>query len=171
MRGYFLEYEEALTRLDSTSGNWLAGSGHMIWIGDRTRQPDGAHVNFCSGVLNPIGLKCGPTMTEDDLKKLLEKLNPENEAGKLTLIARFGAGKVGDHLPRLIKVVKESGSNVVWTCDPMHGNTIKSSSGYKTRPFQKKMNQLMRHSEILFVKLMLLGFQLLFPALVYHHYQ
>ena len=114
----------------------------MIWIGDRTRQPDGAHVNFCSGVLNPIGLKCGPTMTEDDLKKLLEKLNPENEAGKLTLIARFGAGKVGDHLPRLIKVVKESGSNVVWTCDPMHGNTIKSSSGYKTRPFESVLKEV-----------------------------
>jgi len=140
--GLLLEYEEALTRLDSTSGNWLAGSGHMIWIGDRTRQPDGAHVNFCSGVLNPIGLKCGPTMTEDDLKKLLEKLNPENEAGKLTLIARFGAGKVGDHLPRLIKVVKESGSNVVWTCDPMHGNTIKSSSGYKTRPFESVLKEV-----------------------------
>ena len=140
--GLLLEYEEALTRLDSTSGNWVAGSGHMIWIGDRTRQPDGAHVNFCSGVLNPIGLKCGPTMTEDDLKKLLEKLNPENEAGKLTLIARFGAGKDGDHLPRLIKVVKESGSNVVWTCDPMHGNTIKSSSGYKTRPFESVLKEV-----------------------------
>ena len=92
--GLLLEYEEALTRLDSTSGKWLAGSGHMIWIGDRTRQPDGAHVDYCSGVLNPIGLKCGPTMSEDDLKKLLDKLNPENEAGRLTLIARFGAGSV-----------------------------------------------------------------------------
>ena len=88
-----LEYEEALTRLDSTSGKWLAGSGHMIWIGDRTRQPDGAHVEFCRGVLNPIGLKCGPSMTSDDLKALMAKLNPTNEAGRLTLIARFGAGQ------------------------------------------------------------------------------
>ena len=146
--GLLLEYEEALTRLDSTSGKWLAGSGHMIWIGDRTRQPDGAHVNFCSGVINPIGLKCGPTMSEDDLKKLLDKLNPENEAGKLTLIARFGAGKVGDHLPRLIKVVQESGKNVVWTCDPMHGNTIKSSSGYKTRPFDSVLQEVREFFQI-----------------------
>jgi 3-deoxy-7-phosphoheptulonate synthase len=130
-----LEYEEALTRLDSTSGKWLAGSGHMIWIGDRTRQPDGAHVEFARGVQNPIGLKCGPTTTADDLKVLMEKLNRENEAGRLTLIARFGAGSVGDHLPRLVKAVQEEGANVLWTCDPMHGNTIKSATGYKTRPF------------------------------------
>jgi 3-deoxy-7-phosphoheptulonate synthase len=137
-----LEYEEALTRLDSTSGNWLAGSGHMIWIGDRTRQPDGAHVEFCSGVLNPIGLKCGPTTTAEDLKVLMSKLNPENEAGRLTLIARFGAGKVGDHLPRLIQAVKEEGANVLWTCDAMHGNTIKSSTGYKTRPFESVLREV-----------------------------
>lgn len=137
-----LEYEEALTRLDSTSGNWLAGSGHMIWIGDRTRQPDGAHVEFCRGVLNPIGLKCGPTTTAEDLKVLMAKLNPENEAGRLTLIARFGAGKVGDHLPRLIQAVKEEGANVLWTCDAMHGNTIKSSTGYKTRPFESVLREV-----------------------------
>ena len=130
-----LEYEEALTRQDSTSGKWLAGSGHLIWIGDRTRQPDGAHVEFCRGVMNPIGLKCGPSMTTDDLKRLMATLNPNNEAGRLTLIARFGAGSVGDHLPKLIKAVEKEGANVVWVCDPMHGNTIKSSSGYKTRPF------------------------------------
>ena len=118
-----LEYEEALTRLDSTSGKWLAGSGHMIWIGARTRQPDGAHVEFARGVQNPIGLKCGPTTTADDLKVLMSKLNPENEAGRLTLIARFGAGSVGEHLPRLIRAVKEEGANVVWSCDAMHGNT------------------------------------------------
>src|SRR5690606_12598811 len=117
-----LEYEEALARVDSTSGKTLAGSGHLIWIGDRTRQPDGAHVEFCKGVLNPIGLKCGPSMTSDDLKSLMASLNPENEAGRLTLIARFGAGTVGDHLPRLIKTVREEGANVVWSCDPMHGN-------------------------------------------------
>ena len=140
--GLLLEYEEALTRLDSTSGNWLAGSGHMIWIGDRTRQPDGAHVEFCSGVQNPIGLKCGPTTTAEDLKVLMAKLNPENEAGRLTLIARFGAGSVGEHLPRLIKTVQEEGANVLWTCDPMHGNTIKSSSGFKTRPFESVLREV-----------------------------
>ena len=122
-----LEYEEALTRVDSTTGKWLAGSGHMLWIGDRTRQPDGAHVEFLSGVQNPIGLKCGPTMTTDDLKALLAKLNPANEEGRLSLIARFGAGTVGDHLPRLIRTVQEEGAKVTWVCDPMHGNTIKSS--------------------------------------------
>ena len=137
-----LEYEEALCRLDSTSGKWLAGSGHMIWIGDRTRQPDGAHVEFARGVLNPVGLKCGPTTTAEDLKILMRKLNPENEAGKLTLIARFGAGKVGEHLPRLIKAVHEEGAKVTWVCDPMHGNTIKSSSGYKTRPFDAVLREV-----------------------------
>ena len=137
-----LEYEEALCRLDNTSGKWIAGSGHMIWIGDRTRQPDGAHVEFCRGVQNPIGLKCGPTTTPEDLKVLMAKLNPENEAGRLTLIARFGAGNVGEHLPRLIKTVREEGAKVVWTCDPMHGNTIKSSTGFKTRPFESVLREV-----------------------------
>ena len=140
--GLLLEYEEALTRLDSTSGKWLAGSGHMIWIGDRTRQPDGAHVEFCRGVLNPIGLKCGPTTTAEDLKVLMAKLNPENEEGRLTLIARFGAGKAQDNLPRLIQAVKEEGAKVTWVCDPMHGNTIKSTSGYKTRPFDSVLREV-----------------------------
>ncbi|MEQ8895466.1 MAG: 3-deoxy-7-phosphoheptulonate synthase class II [Roseovarius sp.] len=140
--GLLLEYEEALCRLDSTSGKWLAGSGHMIWIGDRTRQPDGAHVEFARGVLNPIGLKCGPTMEADDLKRLMATLNPENEAGRLTLIARFGAGKAGEHLPRLIRTVREEGANVVWVCDPMHGNTIKSASGFKTRPFDAVLREV-----------------------------
>jgi 3-deoxy-7-phosphoheptulonate synthase len=137
-----LEYEEALCRTDSTTGLPVAGSGHMIWIGDRTRQPDGAHVEFCRGVQNPIGLKCGPTTTEEDLKVLMAKLNPDNEAGRLTLIARFGAGKVAEHLPRLIKTVKAEGANVVWSCDAMHGNTIKSSSGYKTRPFNQVLSEV-----------------------------
>ncbi|MCY4179989.1 MAG: 3-deoxy-7-phosphoheptulonate synthase class II, partial [Litoreibacter sp.] len=137
-----LEYEEALTRVDSTSGKWLAGSGHMIWIGDRTRQPDGAHVEFAKGAMNPIGLKCGPSMTTGHLKSLMHTLNPDNEAGRLTLIARFGAGNVGEHLPRLIKAVQEEGANVVWTCDPMHGNTIKSASGYKTRPFDSVLREV-----------------------------
>ncbi len=137
-----LEYEEALCRIDSTSGLPVAGSGHMIWIGDRTRQPDGAHVEFCRGVQNPIGLKCGPSLGADDLKVLLRRLNPENEAGRLTLIARFGAGKVADNLPRLIRAVAEEGARVVWTCDPMHGNTIKSASGYKTRPFESVLREV-----------------------------
>ncbi|MDD9920813.1 MAG: 3-deoxy-7-phosphoheptulonate synthase class II [Boseongicola sp.] len=143
-----LEYEEALTRIDSTSGKWLAGSGHMIWIGDRTRQPDGAHVEFARGVQNPIGLKCGPTTTAEDLKVLMAKLNPDNEEGRLTLIARFGAGSVGDHLPRLIRTVQEEGANVLWSCDAMHGNTIKSSSGYKTRPFDSVLREVREFFEI-----------------------
>ncbi|MGR3756181.1 MAG: class II 3-deoxy-7-phosphoheptulonate synthase [Tranquillimonas sp.] len=137
-----LEYEEALCRVDSTSGQTIAGSGHLIWIGDRTRQPDGAHVEFCRGVANPIGLKCGPSMDVDDLKRLMATLNPKNEAGRLTLISRFGAGSVGDHLPRLIRAVREEGANVVWSCDPMHGNTIKSASGYKTRPFDSVLREV-----------------------------
>jgi len=137
-----LEYEEALTRVDSTTGQVLAGSGHMIWIGDRTRQPDGAHVDYCRGVLNPIGLKCGPSLTTGHLKALMARLNPRNEPGRLTLIARFGAGNVGDHLPRLIRAVQEEGANVTWTCDPMHGNTIKSTSGYKTRPFDSVLREV-----------------------------
>jgi len=137
-----LEYEEALCRIDSTTDLPIAGSGHMLWIGDRTRQPDGAHVEFLRGVQNPIGMKCGPTMTADDLKRLMAKLNPENEAGRLTLITRFGAGNVGDHLPRLIKTVQEEGANVLWTCDPMHGNTVKSSTGYKTRPFESVLREV-----------------------------
>jgi len=137
-----LEYEEALCRIDSTTGLPVAGSGHMIWIGDRTRQPDGAHVEFCRGVQNPIGLKCGPSLSSDDLKVLVEKLNPDNEPGRLTLIARFGAGKVGENLPRLIRAVQEEGAHVVWTCDPMHGNTIKAASGYKTRPFDSVLREV-----------------------------
>ncbi|MCW1933225.1 class II 3-deoxy-7-phosphoheptulonate synthase [Pararhodobacter zhoushanensis] len=137
-----LEYEEALCRIDSTTGLPVAGSGHMIWIGDRTRQPDGAHVDFARGVQNPVGLKCGPSLSADDLKVLMAKLNPENEPGRLTLIARFGAGKAGEHLPRLIKAVKDEGANVLWTCDPMHGNTIKSPSGYKTRPFDSVLQEV-----------------------------
>ncbi len=137
-----LEYEEALCRIDSTTGLPIAGSGHMLWIGDRTRQPDGAHVEFCRGVQNPIGLKCGPSITEDELLKLIDILNPGNEPGRLTLITRFGAGKVGDHLPRLIRAVEREGRTVVWSCDPMHGNTIKSASGFKTRPFDAVLREV-----------------------------
>lgn len=137
-----LEYEEALCRVDSTTGLPVAGSGHMIWIGDRTRQVDGAHVEFCRGVQNPLGLKCGPSISESDLLRLIDKLNPKNEAGRLTLIARFGAGSVGEHLPRLIRAVEREGRKVVWSCDPMHGNTVKSESGYKTRPFERVLREV-----------------------------
>lgn len=129
-----LGYEEALTRNDSTSGDYYATSGHMVWIGDRTRQPDHAHVEFCRGIKNPIGFKCGPSMTPDGMLELIDILNPSNEAGRITLIARFGHEKVGDHLPELIRAVEREGKSVVWSCDPMHGNTI-SAGGYKTRPF------------------------------------
>ena len=129
-----LGYEQALTRLDSTSGDYYDTSAHMLWIGDRTRQPDGAHVEFLSGVKNPIGLKCGPSLAPDELITLLDKLNPENEPGRITLIARFGHDNVEKHLPALIQKVQAEGRKVVWSCDPMHGNTIKASNGYKTRP-------------------------------------
>ena len=137
-----LEYEEPLARLDSTSGEWVAGSGHMIWIGDRTRQPDGAHVEFCRGVINPIGLKCGPSLDPESLLELIDRLNPDNDAGRLTLICRTGAGKVAEHLPGWIKAVEREGKKVVWSCDPMHGNTIKSDSGYKTRPFDRVLQEV-----------------------------
>ncbi len=137
-----LEYEEALCRMDSTTGMQIAGSGHMIWIGDRTRQPDGAHVEFCRGVQNPIGLKCGPSLDPEELIRLCDLLNPENEPGRLTLINRFGAGKVGDHLPALVRAVEREGKKVVWSCDPMHGNTIKAASGYKTRPFERVLQEV-----------------------------
>ena len=137
-----LEYEEALCRIDSLTGNPIAGSGHMLWIGDRTRDPDGAHVDFCSGVENPIGLKCGPSLSKDDLVRLVQKLNPKNEMGRLTLITRFGHNKVLDYLPGLIKIVQSEGLNVVWCCDPMHGNTVKSTSGFKTRPFDNVLAEV-----------------------------
>ncbi len=130
-----LGYEEAMSRLDSTSGDWYATSGHFVWIGDRTRQLDHAHVEFCRGIKNPIGIKCGPSLDPDELLKLLDILDPGNEPGRITLISRFGAGKVGEHLPQLIRAVKDAGRVPVWSCDPMHGNTIKAGSGYKTRPF------------------------------------
>ena len=131
-----LPYEQALTRIDSTSGDWYCTSGHFLWIGDRTRQPDGAHVEFCRGIKNPIGMKCGPSLKADELLRLIDILSPDNEPGRLTLINRFGSDKVADHLPGLIRAVKREGRVVVWSYDPMHGNTITSTSGYKTRPFE-----------------------------------
>lgn len=143
-----LPYEEALTRTDLSTGDVVAGSGHMIWIGDRTRQVEGAHVEYCRGVSNPIGLKCGPTISESDLLRLVDILNPKNQPGRLTLISRFGAGKVEQHLPRLIKAVEKEGRAVVWSCDPMHGNTIKADSGYKTRPFDKVLQEVREFFDI-----------------------
>lgn len=136
-----LGYEEALTRIDSTTGDWYATSGHMLWIGDRTRQPDHAHVEYCRGVKNPIGLKCGPSLAPDELLRLVDTLNPDNEAGRLTLIARFGADKVAEFLPPLIRAVQREGRKVVWSCDPMHGNTI-TANGYKTRPFGRILQEV-----------------------------
>ncbi|MEL6298425.1 MAG: 3-deoxy-7-phosphoheptulonate synthase class II [Pseudomonadota bacterium] len=137
-----LGYEEALTRLDSTSGGYYATSGHMVWIGDRTRQPDHAHVEFFRGIENPIGMKCGPSLEPDELIRLIDILNPENEPGRMTLICRFGDSKVGEHLPGLIRAVEAEGRSVVWSCDPMHGNTLSSSTGYKTRPFDRILGEV-----------------------------
>ncbi|OUS04981.1 3-deoxy-7-phosphoheptulonate synthase [Rhodobacterales bacterium 52_120_T64] len=137
-----LEYEESLCRIDSLTGQPVAGTGHMLWIGDRTRQLDGAHVEFCRGVQNPIGMKCGPTIEPDDLIRLIDKINPDNIPGRMTLIARFGQGNVDKHLPALIRAVEREGKKVVWSCDPMHGNTIKSNSGYKTRPFERVLGEV-----------------------------
>ena len=119
------------------SGEYVATSGHLLWIGDRTRQPDGAHVEFCRGIVNPIGMKCGPSLEADELLRLIDILNPKDEAGRLTLICRFGADKIEKHLPKLIRAVQKAGRKVVWACDPMHGNTVTAANGYKTRPFDQ----------------------------------
>jgi 3-deoxy-7-phosphoheptulonate synthase len=137
-----LGYEQAMTRIDSTSGDWYDTSAHMVWIGDRTRQIDGAHVEFCRGIKNPIGLKCGPSLGEDELLKLIAVLNPENKPGRITLISRFGSEHVTERLPRLIRAVSREGASVVWSCDPMHGNTITSASGFKTRPFDRILKEV-----------------------------
>jgi 3-deoxy-7-phosphoheptulonate synthase len=137
-----LGYEQALTRVDSTTGDWYATSGHMIWVGDRTRQPGGAHVEYCRGVRNPIGLKCGPSLKADELIRLIDLLDPSQEAGRLTLICRFGADKVEAGLPPLIRAVQREGRRVLWSCDPMHGNTIKAANGYKTRPFERVVGEI-----------------------------
>ncbi|WP_394694222.1 class II 3-deoxy-7-phosphoheptulonate synthase [Hyphobacterium sp.] len=137
-----LPFEEALTRRDSTGDAWLATSAHMLWIGERTRHPEGAHVEFARGVMNPIGMKCGPTMEPDDLFPVLDKLNPDNEAGRIVLISRMGADRVRERLPHLVRAVEREGRSVVWSCDPMHGNTVKTDSGYKTRDFDRVLNEL-----------------------------
>ncbi len=137
-----LNYEEALTRKDSLSGKYYDCSAHMLWIGDRTRQVDGAHVEFLRGVDNPIGVKAGPTTSVDDLLKLLDTLNPENESGKMNVIVRMGADKVGDYFPKLLQAVQKEGKKVLWSCDPMHGNTIKTSNNFKTREFNNVLKEV-----------------------------
>ena len=143
-----LGYEEAMTRRDSITNDWYATSGQMLWIGDRTRQPDGAHVEYFAGIRNPIGIKCGPSLSNDDLLRLLDRLNPTDEAGRITLIGRFGADKVMEHLPRLIETVTRAERTVVWCSDPMHGNTIKASNGYKTRPFDRVLEEVKGFFEV-----------------------
>jgi 3-deoxy-7-phosphoheptulonate synthase len=144
-----LPYEQALTRVDSTTGDWYDCSAHMVWIGDRTRQLDGAHVEFCRGIKNPLGLKCGPSSDPDELIRLIDILNPENEPGRLTLITRMGSDKVATKLAPLVRRVQREGRKVVWSCDPMHGNTIKSTTGYKTRPFDHILTELRAFLDIL----------------------
>ena len=136
-----LPYEQSMTRVDSTSGDWYACSAHFLWIGDRTRQPEGAHVEFLRGVKNPIGMKVGPSMDADELVRLTEILNPANEKGRLTLISRMGADKVEAKLAPLVRAVTRAGRNVVWICDPMHGNTT-TVAGYKTRPFDSIISEV-----------------------------
>ncbi|WP_457747047.1 class II 3-deoxy-7-phosphoheptulonate synthase [Sulfurimonas sp.] len=143
-----LPYEEALTRQDSLTGEWYNVAAHMVWIGDRTRQLDGAHVEYMKGIKNPIGIKAGPTMDPDDLVRLANAVNPENEAGRLNIIVRMGANKVGDHMPALIRAVEKEGLNVVWSCDPMHGNTIKSSNNYKTRPVDDILTEMKQFFQV-----------------------
>ena len=133
--GLLLNYEQAMTRVDSTSGDWYDTSAHMVWIGDRTRQLDHGHVEFMRGIANPVAFKAGPTLDPDDMMRLVDVLNPDDEAGRLTIIARMGADGVEEGLPKLVRRIKSEGRKVVWVCDPMHGNTIKSGTGYKTRPF------------------------------------
>lgn len=137
-----LPYEEALTRTDSLTGDWYDTSGHLLWIGARTHQAENAQIEFVRGVQNPLGLKCSPAMSADELIHLIDILNPENEAGRLTLIARMGAGKVEEGLSPLVRRVKEEGRHVVWSCDPMHGNVEKSNSGYKTRRFENILSEV-----------------------------
>ena len=143
-----LPYEEALTRIDSTSGDIYDTSAHFVWIGDRTRFENSAHVEFCKGIKNPIGIKCGPSTDHDDLIKIIDKINPDNTAGRITLLARYGNDKVDNLLPKLIKRITDEGRIVVWSCDPMHGNTIKSSNGTKTRPFNEILSEVKKNIQL-----------------------
>jgi len=146
--GLLLGYEEAMTRVDSTSGEWYDTSAHLLWIGERTRQLDGAHVEYFRGIRNPIGIKCGPTMEGDDVLRLIEVLNPKDEAGRITLYGRFGYDKIEKRLPELLRATKASGRNVVWAIDPMHGNTLTANNGYKTRPFDRILSEVKSFVEV-----------------------
>ena len=143
-----LGYEQALARADSTSGSWYGTSAHLLWIGDRTRQPDGAHVEFLRGVGNPLGMKVGPSITVDALLRLIERLNPANDPGRLVLISRMGADSVREALAPLVRAVAREGRTVVWSCDPMHGNTIKAASGYKTRVLEQILDEVQGFFEV-----------------------
>ena len=147
--GLLLGYEEAMTRIDSTTGRWYDTSAHMLWIGNRTRQLDHAHVEFMRGVENPIAMKIGEGLESDELMRLLDVLNPENEPGRMTLIARYGHENVTNGLPTLARAVKRAGRHVVWSCDPMHGNTVKTDSGYKTRPFDNILTEVRQFMQVL----------------------
>jgi 3-deoxy-7-phosphoheptulonate synthase len=144
-----LPFEEALTRRDPNTGLWYATSAHMVWIGERTRQLDGAHVEYARGIANPVGVKCGPTMEPDDLLNVIDALNPDNEPGRLVLITRMGANNVREKLPRLAAAVTRAGRYVVWSSDPMHGNTVKTESGFKTREFERVLSELQGFMEVL----------------------
>ena len=143
-----LNYEEALTRIDSISGEWYNTSAHMWWIGDRTRELEGAHIEYFRGIRNPIGCKVGPSMSSDELLRLTDALNPDNEEGRLNLIVRMGAGKISELFPPLLRAVRDAGKNVVWTIDPMHGNVEKSSNGFKTRDFDNILSEVKQFIEI-----------------------
>jgi len=143
-----LPYEEAFTRIDSTTGDWYNVNSHFLWVGDRTRDPDGAHIHYLSGIKNPLGLKVGPSTNIDDLKKNIEILNPENEGGRLTLIVRMGAEKIQSTFPQLLKEIDKLGLNITWVCDPMHGNTSTSNSGYKTRATENILSEIKSFFEI-----------------------
>jgi len=143
-----LGFEEAMTRVDSTSGDWYDTSAHLLWIGERTRQLDGAHVEFFRGVKNPIGVKVGPTLEADELMRLIDILNPANQPGRLTLYGRFGSDKIAARLPDLMRATKRGGRNVVWAIDPMHGNTLTAANGYKTRPFDRILSEVKSFVEI-----------------------
>ncbi len=137
-----LPYEEAMCRNDSTTGQWYGCSAHMLWLGERTRQPDHAHVEFMRGIQNPLGVKVGPKTTPEELLTLCDLLNPQNEAGRLTVITRMGAERLAEHLPTLVGAVQREGRKIVWVCDPMHANTVKSSTGYKTRQFDRILSEV-----------------------------
>ncbi|MEE8444951.1 MAG: 3-deoxy-7-phosphoheptulonate synthase, partial [Alphaproteobacteria bacterium] len=137
-------YEEAMTRIDSTSGDWYDTSAHMLWVGDRTRDPDDAHIEFLRGVANPLGCKAGPSQDGDGLLRVIDVLNPDNVPGRITVITRMGNDLVEEKLPALIRAIQREGRSVVWSCDPMHGNTIKAANGYKTRPFDRVRDEIER---------------------------